>query len=180
MLRTFLLAFLVGCAAISASSQGQDESFNEYQDSPTYFIEGCGRFPAIRLIVNGQETEGRAFIRNNRTYIPAREALERLGGNVTWVGAQRSFFTQIPEQDRTVRVTVGSPTVIIYRYNQSARYGAGARVGSVRLNAAPFQCEGTVFAPVRAAAEAAGATVRYDRASRTVYINSPRSTRSTS
>jgi len=152
----------------------QEDSYDEYQDSPNVHLD-CGVFPAVRILVDGRETEGRGFIRYNRTYLPARETLERLGGTVTWVKAQRAFYARFPGKERTIRVTTGSRNVQIYRYNAQSRYGAGQFIDTIRLDAAPFICEGRVFAPVRAAVEAAGGTVQYDRQTRTVYVTSPRS-----
>ncbi|MCE5199378.1 copper amine oxidase N-terminal domain-containing protein, partial [bacterium] len=69
---------------------------------------------------------------------------------------------------------LGSRVVNIYAYNPNARYGAGHRVTSIRLNTPPIICGSRVFAPVRAAVEAAGGTINYNHADRSVSVRSPR------
>ncbi|MBI2843328.1 MAG: copper amine oxidase N-terminal domain-containing protein [Armatimonadetes bacterium] len=173
-MRRFIVMIVLFFVVSPATSVKNEDPFDEYAESPTVYIRGCGVFPAVRLVVDGRETEGRAFIRRSRAYLPAREVLEQLGGKVHWMQGERAFYASFPERDRTVRVAVGSPAVTIYQYSPSSRSGAGSRVGSVRLNASPFQCEGRVFAPVRVAVEAAGGSVQYERNTRTVYITSPK------
>lgn len=184
MVHWFLvMALMIGAAYAPAAAQTNwgnpdDEPYDEWAESPTVFLEGCGEFPAVRVMVNGEETDSRGFIRRGRTYLPAREALTRLGGSVTWVQRQQAFYASFPQRDRTIRVSVGNPTVDIYRLDTRAQYGAGQRVSSVSLGAAPILCEGRVFAPVRPAVEAVGGTVSYDRTTRTVTVRAPRSGRS--
>lgn len=156
----------------AAQWAGSDEAYDEWRESPTITLD-CGTFTAVRVLVDGRETENRGLLRGGRTYLPAREALERLGGQVRWVQQERSFYGQFPNRNRTIKVTVGSPVVQIYRYNANSRYGAGERVSSLKLAASPFQCEGRIFAPIRTAAEAAGATVQYESRNETVRILSP-------
>lgn len=170
-----VITFILTLVLIPALAQQQpEEPYDEYQDSPMVQLD-CGSFPAVRIMVNSQETEGRGFIRSGRTYLAARETLERLGGTVTWVQPQRAFYAQFPERQRTVRVTTGSRNVQIYRYDANAQYGAGQLLNTVRLNATPFICEGRVFTPVRAAVQAAGGTVHYEQRTKVVYITSPKS-----
>lgn len=176
MARSFMVLIAAAMVFMSIAVMGQ-QSYDEYEDSPTVYLEGCGVFPAIRLVIDGRETEARAFVRNGRTYLPAREALERLGANVRWVSGENAFYAQFPERNRTIRVTVGSPVVNVYRFNAAAPQGAGQQVQTFRMNASPIQCEGRIFAPVRAATEAAGGRVHYDRGARTVYIYSPNQSR---
>lgn len=161
--------------AMAAASFGQGAGSNQRTDSATVTLEGCGVFQAVRVMVDGREAEARGVIRGGRTFLPARESLEMLGAEVRWVGAERSFFATIPDENRTIRVTVGSPVVRVYQYDPQSRLGAGPAAGSVRLNASPFICEGRVYAPVRAAAEAVGGRVHYDSRTRTVHVNAPRS-----
>ncbi len=151
----------------------QEQSYDEWAESPTVYVEGCGTFPAVRVVVDGQETEARGLIRNGRTFLPAREVLERLGADVRWVQNERSFYASLPERNRTVRVTVGSPEVRVFRYDAGSQNWSGEFIQTLRLNVSPFQCEGRVFAPVRSAVEAAGGTVRYDARTRTVSISAP-------
>ena len=170
----FLSLLVLAVVMVFPAWAVSEQPYDEYEDSPTVYMEGCGAFPAVRLVIDDRETEARAFIRDGRTFLPARETLERLGGRVLWVGDQNAFYAQFPAEGRTVRVTVGSPIINIYRYNKSTDYGAGRQVQTLKLNTEPFRCEGRVFVPVRAAAEAAGGKIHYDKTANTVYAYSPK------
>lgn len=170
-LTMLLLGLVVLGAVVSVEALGQ--SYDEWSESPTVTVEGCGVFPAVRVVVAGTEMESRGFVRGGRTFLAAREALEGLGATVTWVGPERSFYAQYPEQNTTVRVTLGSQVVRVYRYSAGSRHGAGQLLRSVRLDAAPFICGGRVYVPMRAAVEGAGGTVQYDRSTNTVRVDPP-------
>lgn len=169
MIVALILSFIPAVA-----ERQRERPDNKYKEWPMVHLD-CGTFPAVRIIVARQETEARGFIRNGRSFLPAREALERLGGKVTWVQSQKAFYARFPRRDRTVRVTVRSRNMRIYRYDMDKKYSAGRLVRTVRLDAAPFVCEGRVFAPVRTAVDAVSGKITYDRKSRTVYITPPRS-----
>lgn len=173
-----VLGLLVALALpVSAPAQGPGRStpepYDEYSDSPMVELEGR-LYPAVRIFVDGEETDSRGLVRFGRTYLPARETLEKLGGSVRWVQDQRAFYARFPKFNRTVRVTVDSPTVLVYRYDARGSFGAGQQTGTVNLNAPAFIAEGAVFMPVRAAAQAVGAGVDYDPGKRSVRITSPR------
>lgn len=165
-----LLAVLAMASAVGAQSE---EQYDEWAESPTVEIEGCGILPAVRVIVAGHETEYRGFIRSGRAYLAARETLEQLGGQVTWVRDERSFYAQFPEQGRTLKVTLDSRIATIYKHDPQSRYGAGSQMGRARISASPIICGGRIFVPVRAAVDLAGGTARYDAGSRTVYVDPP-------
>lgn len=151
------------------------ESYDEWEESPTITLEGCGVYPGVRVVIEGRETEARGVISRGRTFLPARESLERLGATVRWNRADRAFYAELPDRDRTVRVAANSRTVIIYRRDSDRPYAAGEWLGSIRMDVAPFICGGRVYAPVRTAVEAAGGSISFDRRTRTVYVNPPAS-----
>jgi hypothetical protein len=133
----------------------------------------CPGYPSIKVTVEGQETQAAGIIRGGRTFLPARATLEALGGTVTWVPQQRSFYGSFRERENTVRATIGSRTLVLYRYSGTARYGAGETLRRVRLGLAPFICANRSYLPVRAVAEMSGATVNYNRDNKTVSITLP-------
>lgn len=177
MQRTLFIVMLL-LALTFVAAQEEEQPFDEWADTPAVTLEGCGTFPTVRVIIDGQETENRGFICNGRTYLAAREILERLGGTVVWMQNEQAFYAQFPEHQRTVRVAVGSRTVRIYAYNNAVRTGAGSEVRTLQLSTAPIICEGRTYAPVRAAAQAVGGSVHYDAQNRIVYITSPHVTSS--
>lgn len=172
MFRWVLITILVLGVSSAVTSV---ESYDEYAESPTVEIEGCGIYPAIRVFIDNRETENRGFIRNGRVYLAARETLERLGGIVIWVQSQKAFYAQYPKQTRTIRVAVGSPAVRIYQHDQKAQEGAGKLLKTITLNAAPFICGGRVYAPMRAAVEGVGGSVQYDQKANIVRVYQPKS-----
>lgn len=173
-MRGCIASVLVALVVVGGScALAQNTDYDEMADSPTMDVEGCGVFPAVRVLVDDQQVENRGFVRNGHTFLAAREALQRLGGDVRWDQATRSFYAGFPDRRRTVRLTVGSRTIRIYHYDSASPHLAGAKTGTLRLDAAPFQCEGVVFAPVRSAVVAVGGSVSYDAASRTVRVRNP-------
>lgn len=176
-MRSLMMALLMIALVVNVVlSQEQvqrpvDEPYDEWQESPT--VELAGRhYPAVRVFVDGQETDSRGFIRRGRTFMPARETLERLGGMVSWTPAEQAFYARFADLTRTVRVAVGSREVIVYEHDTDRQFGAGAVIRRVNLRVAPFLAEGRVFAPVRAAADAVGAKVHFDSETRIVYVTS--------
>lgn len=178
-MRTFLAVLfgLVVCGTAISQQAVQrpvnETPYDEWAESPTVFLAGCGEFPAVRVTIAGQELENRGIIRQGRTYLPARETLERLGGTVAWSQQERAFYGQFPEYRITFRVAVGSNTARVFQYDTAAPFGAGRFTETLRLDAAPMQCEGRVYAPIRAAVRAIGGTIHYDARTRMVYVYPP-------
>lgn len=168
-----LTLFLLSTCLLIHAQQDEPPPYDEWAESPTIFLEGCGRFPAVRVTVDSRELEQRGFIRMRRTHLPARETLEQLGGRVIWVQAQRAFYGQFPQQRVTLRVNVGSRTIQVYRYDPDAQYGAGPLRETMNLDSAPIHCEGRVFAPIRRAVESVGGIVHFDGRTRTVQVTTP-------
>lgn len=168
-----ILVVLLSCSwANGVDGQERGASYDEYIDSPDYQIGGAS-YPAVRVLVNSEELECRGFIRRGRTYLPAREALERLGATVVWVQRERAFYAQSAEHGATLRVQVGSPVMRVHRYDANAPFGAGSPVRSVRMLVQPFIAEGMAFVPLRGPVEAIGGTITYDQTARRVSITAP-------
>lgn len=171
-----ILASLVLACAVGGMAFAQppiDETpYDEWAESPTIILD-CGEFPAVRVTVDGRELEQRGFIHQGRTFLPARETLQRLGGLVIWNREQRAFYAQFPVQDTTFRVTLGSTTAHVYEWRDGVPFGAGPLRETLSLDAAPMICEGMVFGPIRRAVEASGGTIHYDREAGMVHITTP-------
>lgn len=133
----------------------------------------CGSYQTMRVTVDGSQTPSMGIIRRGRTYLPARQALQRAGASMDWAGSQNSFYVHYPGTDTAIRVKVGSPVVRVYRYDAARRYGAGTYLRSVRLSNAPFQCGREVYVPVRTVIGSIGGTVDYDRTARVVSVHPP-------
>ncbi|BDG60702.1 stalk domain-containing protein [Caldinitratiruptor microaerophilus] len=91
-----------------------------------------------------------------RLLVPARPLAEALGATVSW-DAESGVVT-VRGRGHVVRLRVGDPHAEV----------DGRRV---RLDVSPRNRQGRVLAPVRALAEALGAGVRWDEATRTVHVS---------
>ena len=169
MLRWVLMVTLALAMSSAVSSAGVEEMCDEYCDSPTITLGGCS-YPAMRVFIDDQETENRGFIRNSRVYLAARETLERVGGMVIWVKSEKSFYAKYPNEDKTIRITVGSPAVKIYQYDENSSNGVGKLLDTTEYDAAPFICEGRVFTPMRMALECTGGSIEYDRKAKVIHV----------
>lgn len=178
MLRFIVMAVvLIAFGAVSAAGQAE-ESYDEMSELPTINIIGCGVFPRVRVLVDGKEIESSGFIRQGRTYLPARELLEKIGSNVTWVKNENAFYAQFPGRQRTVRIATNSNIIRIFAYNGTARYGTGKEIAALKMDRLPIQCEGRVFAPIRAAVVAVGGKIDFDSKNRVVSVQMPKSAKS--
>ncbi len=118
-----------------------------------------GEMP-LRIVVNGDRLyfpDAQPFIDSNgRTQTPARFIGEELGATVTWDGtAQKAAFVK------------GSKKLILYIGKKE--YELDGK--TLQMDTAALLQEGRTFVPARYVAEAFGATVRWDSAVRTVYID---------
>lgn len=118
-----------------------------------------GEMP-LRIVVNGDRLyfpDAQPFIDSNgRTQTPARFIGEELGATVTWDGtAQKATFVK------------DSKKLILYIGKKE--YELDGKV--LQMDTAALLQEGRTFVPARYVAEAFGATVRWDSAVRTVYVD---------
>ena len=112
----------------------------------------------VKLVVNGTpvSSDVAPIIINERTMIPARAVFEQLGGTVSWNEASQQVTVQL--SGHTVVLTIQS---------------LNATVDGVlkTMDAVPRLYQGRTLIPIRFVAEALGATVGWDNATRTATIN---------
>lgn len=112
---------------------------------------------AIPVILNGVELacDQPPLIVDGRTLVPLRAIFEGLGASVDWDGATRTVMSTL--DDTTVVMTVDS--AVMYKNDQAVTLDVPAKI-----------VNGRTMVPVRAVGEAFGADVRWDGATRTVYV----------
>jgi hypothetical protein len=118
-----------------------------------------GEMP-LRIVVNGDRLyfpDAQPFIDSNgRTQTPARFIGEELGATVTWDGtAQKATFVK------------GNKKLILYIGKKEYELDGN----KLQMDTAALLQDGRTFVPARYVAEAFGATVRWDSAVRTVYVD---------
>jgi hypothetical protein len=116
----------------------------------------------IKVVVDGKQLvfpDAPAFIdSNNRTQVPVRFVMEELGCKVGWDSATQ--YVTITRGETTVQFII----------NQSIY-----KVNGVTMPAMDTQAvirDSRTYVPIRFATEAFGASVRWDGATRTVYVDS--------
>jgi len=114
----------------------------------------------LRVVVNGEEVnfpDAKPFIdANGRTQTPARFIGEALGATVTWDGnAKKAVFEK---SETTLVLFIGKRE---YEVNGQKK----------QMDTEALLIEGRTFVPARYVAEAFGATVSWNAAIKTVYIN---------
>ncbi len=140
-------------AAVAAGMNTKDESFKGVEISL-----GIGENKAfLRNDANEKDItlDVKPFIKNNRTYTPARFVAEALGAKVEWDGNTKQVT--IDNDITTIVLTIGSKTALV-------------NGKSVTIDAPAMIKYDRTFTPVRFVAETLGADVTYDAASRTVNI----------
>ena len=112
---------------------------------------------AIPVILNGVELtcDQPPVIDSGRTLVPLRAIFEGLGASVDWDGATRTVTSAM--DGTTVVMTVDS--AVMYKNDQAVTLAVPAKI-----------VNGRTMVPVRAVGEAFGADVRWDSATRTVYV----------
>lgn len=114
----------------------------------------------LRIVVDGDRLffpDAQPFIDSNgRTQVPVRFIGERLGAEVTWDGAaQKAIFEK------------GEKKLVLYIGKKE--YELNGK--TLQMDTVALLQEGRTFVPARYVAEAFGATVRWDSAIKTVYID---------
>ncbi len=111
-----------------------------------------------KALVNGAEValDTASFIENNRTYMPLRFVAENLGALVEWNGEAQKV-TIAKEQPSTIMLTIGEKMAVVYGL-------------PVENDVAPVLVNDRTMLPIRFIAEAMGATVGWDEATRAVTI----------
>lgn len=112
---------------------------------------------AIPVILNGVELacDQPPVIVGGRTLVPLRAIFEGLGASVHWDGATRTVTSTL--DGTTIVMTVDS--AVMYKNGEAVTLDVPAKI-----------VNGRTMVPVRAVGEAFGADVRWDDATRTVYV----------
>lgn len=112
---------------------------------------------AIPVILNGVELacDQPPLIVDGRTLVPLRAIFEGLGAAVDWDGATRTVTSTL--DGTTIVMTVDS--AVMYKNGEAVTLDVPAKI-----------VNGRTMVPVRAVGEAFGADVRWDDATRTVYV----------
>lgn len=115
-------------------------------------------FSSVNVIFNGEPfvTEPAARIINDRVVVPMRALFEKMNAEVSW-----------NEEERSIDSVLGS-TVINMKIDSNIMWKNGEEI---MLEAPAVILEDRTMVPARAVAEAFGAEVSWDEASRTVIIN---------
>lgn len=117
----------------------------------------------VRLVIDGREISASPspFIENGRTLVPVRLISERLGAQVTWNG-----------QDRTVHISKGERSVLLRIDSRLVAYNSSSGE-SYNLTDVPSKIvSDRTFVPLRLVSNALGVGIRWDGASRTVFVDS--------
>jgi len=116
----------------------------------------------ISVIINGSVVyfDVSPCIVSDRTFVPVREVLEKIGVTVVWDEANKMIVT-----------TKGNISAWFQVDNQAATYVKNGVVSAYHLNAAPRIIGGKLFVPIRAIGDVFDTDVVWDDASRTVVIN---------
>lgn len=138
------LAALAGSVAASAAATGA----------------AAGGDRPVRLVVDGREVLASPppHIAGGRTLVPLRAVFESLGATVEW-----------EEESRTVTAARGSRWLRLRVASRLACLAPGCLEATL-LDVPAQAWEGRIFVPARFVAEALGARVRWDGATRTVQI----------
>lgn len=126
-------------------------------------LVGPASAQSVSVMVNNREVDfpdQQPVERDGRVYIPLRGVLERIGAeSIQWRPSREEVF--VASGAREIRLRIGE--------NEASVDG---RV--VDLDAPPILVGGRTMVPLRFVGENLGATVRWEGATRTVYISVPR------
>lgn len=113
--------------------------------------------PAIKVLVDNKQLSQSGVMLNGATLVPMRAIFEALGAEVKWEGATR-----------TVTATKGSTEIRLSLGKTDAYINGALKV----LSTPAASVDGTTMVPLRFIGEALGAEVKWEGASKTVYVNS--------
>lgn len=116
--------------------------------------------PSVK--VNGRTVmfreEQAPVILNDRTYVPLRRVLEQMGAKVQWNGETKTVT--VDSEDNIIRLvmTIDNPEITVYTFTSVLH----ADKSTVTSDVAPIIMNDRTMLPIRAVAEAMGATVKWD------------------
>lgn len=95
---------------------------------------------------------------SDRTYVPVRRVLERMGARVAWDGETRTVTVTSYDNIKMVVLTIDSPEIIVYTFTSVLH----ADKDTVISDVSPIILDDRTMLPIRVIAEALGADVEYD------------------
>jgi len=127
---------------------------------PSYTATASGN---VRLVIDGREISASPapFIENGRTLVPVRLVSEQLGAQVTWNG-----------QDRTVHIVRGGRSVLLRIDSRLIAYNSSGTESYNLTDVSPKIMGDRTFVPLRLVSNALGVGIKWDDASRTVFVDS--------
>ncbi len=123
----------------------------------TLSLSSSAASPAIKVLVDNKQLSQSGVMLNGATLVPMRAIFEALGAEVKWEGATR-----------TVTATKGSTEIRLSLGKTDAYINGALKV----LSTPAASVDGTTMVPLRFIGEALGAEVKWEGASKTVYVNS--------
>jgi len=128
-----------------------------------YFITNtCFASSLVKIVIDGEELilDPSPFIENGRTLVPIRFISEKLGAKVDWNNEER--LVTIEKGNRKVVLKIDSRLVL---YDEKEKvYGLS--------DVAPKIVEGRTFVPLRLVSNALGVGIEWNSTTRTVYVDS--------
>jgi flagellum-specific peptidoglycan hydrolase FlgJ len=127
---------------------------------------------SIEIVVDGEaiNEEPQPFIRDSRTLVPVRLISEKLGGEIIW--DEQSRTVEIKKENKSVTLIIDSHLVKYKNGNEDAFYNL--------CDVAPQIVNGCTFIPVRLVSNALGVEVEWNNDTRTVIIDSAKTSDVTS
>lgn len=121
---------------------------------------------SVRLVIDGKSVEAspKPFIKNGRTLVPVRIISEQLGAKVDW-----------NEADRTVSIVKGDRSVLLRIDSRLTEYKSNNEKIYNLSDTAPVIEEGRTFVPLRVVSNALGVGIDWIDDSRTVVVDSSKS-----
>ena len=126
----------------------------------------------IKIILNGNEinTDKKPVIIDNRTYVPLRAVMEKMGCEVTW---DAEIKKAVVEKD-SVKITVYANPIfysssIVKEDSASEEFGSIPK--AIEFDGKPYEIiDGSVYVPVRVIAEGLGADVSWNAEENSINI----------
>ncbi|MGE4283456.1 MAG: stalk domain-containing protein [Clostridia bacterium] len=149
-----------GIQAVALPLAIVDEATGSYNSN---FVQGN---KAIGIQINGEvlELDAEPFIENNRTLIPLRAVMEKLGAEVEWYAEQKTV--KVHTDDISIELVIGEATAKVIRNKDGI-----SNEEIIQLDVPSNIVGNRTFIPGRFVAEALEATVEWDEASNTMIVH---------
>ncbi len=135
--------------------------------------KGTSSSKDIKIILNGKEidTSKKPVIIDNRTYVPLRAVMGKMGCEIIW---DAEIKQAIVEKDN-IKITVNANPIMnsspIVKEDSSSKELFGSLPKPIEFEGKPFEIiDGSVYVPMRVIAEGLGADVSWEAAANSVII----------